>query len=407
MERPSLSVADVIRAHGDEFLAERGDAVSPAQLRVLDDLALCRTSKLGGHVYRCESCGEQRIAYNSCRNRHCPSCLGQRSAEWLEARVQELLPVEYSHVVFTVPQEVSALALGNKKVVYSLLFSAAAETLKTIASNPRHLGAEIGFFAVLHTWTQTLQHHPHVHCVVPSGGLSPDRSRWISGRPRYFLPVRVLSRLFRGKLLHALKKAAEEGQLTFGGSTEYLSDTRAFDRWIARLFKHEWVVYSKPPFGSPQQVLKYLARYTHRVAISDSRLVSMVNRRLTLRYRDRTRGNKARTMTLDTSDFLRRLLLHVLPKGFVRIRYYGFLANGVRKKMLERCRELLGEPEVELPLDPDASADVDHDVMGDSESSSLPRCPVCKGRMVSLGTVDPHDEPRWLELRTTNHEDTS
>jgi len=272
MVRPSLSVADVIRAHVDEFLAERGAAVSPAQRRVLRDLAACRTSVLGGHIYKCDSCGEERIGYNSCGNRHCPICLGHRSAEWLDARVQELLPVAYSHVVFTVPEEVAALALGNKKAVYSLLFSAAAQTLKTIASNPRHLGAEIGFFAVLHTWTQTLQHHPHIHCVVPSGGLSPDGSRWIPSKPSFFLPVRVLSRLFRGKLLDALCRAAAKGQLRFGGSTKDLQDDQAFARWIAALHKQEWVVYAKPPFGSPEQTLKYLARYTHRVAISNQRL---------------------------------------------------------------------------------------------------------------------------------------
>jgi len=400
MERPSLSVADVIRAHVDEFLAERGAAVSPAQRRVLRDLAACRTSVLGGHIYKCDSCGEKRIGYNSCWNRHCPTCLGHRSAEWLEARVRELLPVEYSHVVFTVPEEIAALALGNKKVVYSLIFSAAAQTLKTIASNPRHLGAEIGFFAVLHTWSQTLQHHPHIHCVIPAGGLSPDGSRWIPSKPRFFLPVRVLSRLFRGKLLDGLKKAASTGQLRFGGSTKHLADPQTFTRWIASLYKQDWVVYCKPPFGSPEQTLKYLARYTHRVAISNQRLVSMDERRVTFRYRDGSRGDKTRTMTLDTSEFLRRFLLHVLPKRFVRIRYFGFLANCHRKKKLARCRELLGEIEVELPLDPDEDEAPDGD--GDSATDRTKpgcRCPVCKtGRMVRIGSVGPHLESRWLEL---------
>ena len=402
MERPSLSVADVIRAHVGEFLAERGDAVSPAQRRVLRDLAACRTSAIGGHIYECDTCGEQRIGYNSCCNRHCPTCLGQRSAKWLEARLQELLPVEYSHVVFTVPDEVAALALGNKKVVYSLIFSAAAQTLKTIASNPRHLGAEIGFFAVLHTWSQTLQHHPHIHCVVPAGGLSSDGSRWIPSKPRFFLPVRVLSRLFRGKLLDGLKQAACNGELRFGGSTEHLADQPTFARWLASLFKQDWVVYCKPPFGSPEQTLKYLARYTHRVAISNQRLVSMDERRVTFRYRDWSRGDKTRMMTLDTSEFLRRFLLHVLPKGFVRIRYFGFLANGHRKKKLARCRELLGEFEVELPLDPgeDEAPDVD----GENATDALTRvcrCPVCKtGRMVRIVRVGPHCESDWPGLRS-------
>ena len=402
MERPSLSVADVISAHVDEFLAERGDAVSPAQRRVLRDLAACRTSILGGHLYKCDSCGETRIGYNSCWNRHCPTCLGHRSAEWLEARVRELLPVEYSHVVFTVPEEVAALALGNKKVVYGLLFSAVAQTLKTIASNPRHLGAEIGFFAVLHTWTQTLQHHPHIHCVIPSGGLSPDGSRWISSKPGFFLPVRVLSRLFRGKFLDALGRAAAKGQLRFGGSTEGLADEQTFSRWIASRYKQDWVVYCKPPFGSPEQTLKYLARYTHRVAISNQRLVSMDERKVAFHYRDRSRADKTRTMTLDTSEFLRRFLLHVLPKRFVRIRYFGFLANGHRKKKLALCRELLGEVDVELPLEPDEGEDPDIEGLDGTDISTTGcRCPVCKtGRMVRIGSIGPHRKPRWLELRS-------
>jgi len=268
-------MADVIRAHGDEYITRRRGSVTPAQFRVLDDLSACRTSALGGHVYQCDQCGAERIAYNSCRNRHCPSCLGSRSAAWLDARRLQLLPVPYAHVVFTLPAEVSALALGNKKVAYGLLLKASADTLKQIAADPRHLGAEIGFLSVLHTWTQTLLHHPHVHCVVPAGGLAPGGTHWLKSRARFFLPVRVLSRLFRGKLLARLDQARTQGEVRFGGSTTLLEDDRMWARWLAARHRQEWVVYVKPPFGSPDQVLKYLARYTHRVAISDARLVSM------------------------------------------------------------------------------------------------------------------------------------
>ena len=334
MKGPPLSVADVIRRHGPAFIATRGSRITKAQRITLVKLAACRTALLGGHVYRCDSCGEERIAYNSCRDRHCPSCLAHRSADWLRARMQELLPVPYFHVVFTVPDRVAALALGNKKVVYAILFRAAAETLIEVAKNPKHLGADIGFLSVLHTWSQTLVHHPHVHCVVPAGGLTPERDRWIASRPRFFLPVRVLSRVFRGKFIAALRRAFARGELAFAGITAQLADPKRFERWVRKLYKVEWVVYSKRPFGSAEQVLKYLAAYTHRVAISNRRILAIDDRTVTFRYRDRSAPARSRAMTVDAHEFIRRFLLHVLPKGFTRIRYFGFLANRVRKQNL-------------------------------------------------------------------------
>jgi len=347
-ESPTLG--DVVRRFGPALLTERGDAVTPAQRAVMSALSRCRTATLGGHVYRCDHCGAERLAYNACRDRHCPACLGHKRAAWLEARTAELLPVPYFHVVFTVPAEVAALALGNKKVLYGILFRAATQTLQRLARDRRHLGATIGFLAVLHTWTQTLRHHPHVHCVVPGGGLAPDGTRWIPSRARFFLPVRVLSRLFRGQFRALLAQAAARGELRFAGRTAALRDPGAWARFLARIRHQDWVVYAKPPFGSPAQVLKYLARYTHRVAISNRRIVSLTAERVSYRYRDRTRGNAPRTMTLAGVEFLRRFLLHVLPKGFVRIRHFGFLAPRARRK-LARCRALL-HAATPAPCDP-------------------------------------------------------
>jgi len=321
-------------------------------------LGSCRTPALGGHVHACDQCGAEHVLYNSCRSRHCPSCLGHKSAEWLDARAEDLLPVPYFHVVFTLPEQISAIALGNKKLVYGLLFKAATETLSEIARDPKHLGAEIGFVAVLHTWTQTLLHHPHVHCVVPGGGLSPDGKRWLSSRANFFLSVRVLSRLFRGKFLALMTQTFEAGELRLKGSTAHLSDPVAWSRFRGEMHAKEWVVYSKPPFGSPELVLKYLARYTHRVAISNSRIVSMTDTHVRFRYRDRARGDVTRTMTLDGVEFLRRFLLHLLPKGFVRIRHYGLLSNRSRKSKLAVCRALLGPvAEPSSPPEPDVTDD--------------------------------------------------
>jgi hypothetical protein len=335
----ALTLGDVIRRFGPALLDQRGAMVTPAQRAVLSTLGRCHTAALGGHLYRCDTCGAERPAYNSCGNRHCPSCLGHKSAKWLEERAAELLPVPYFHVVFTVPAEVAALALGNKKAVYSILFRAASETLLEAARNPEHIGADIGFLAILHTWTQTLLHHPHIHCIVPGGGISPDGTRWVKSRDDFFIHFLVLSRLFRGKFLAYLVEAARAGALRFAGATAPLATSAGFAAFVEDQRAKDWVVYAKPPFGSPEQVLKYLARYTHRVAISDRRILDIQDAGVTFRYRDNARGPQV--MTLDGVEFLRRFLLHVLPTGFVRIRYFGLLANRGRAQNLDRCRALL------------------------------------------------------------------
>lgn len=370
--------------------------MTPAQHAVLLTLGRCHTAALGGHLYRCDDCGAERPAYNSCGNRHCPSCLGHRSAEWLAERAAELLPVPYFHVVFTLPTEVAALALGNKKVVYSILFRAASETLLQVAQDRRHLGATLGFLAILHTWTQTLQHHPHVHCIVPAGGLSPDRSRWVSARKRFLVPIRVLSRVYRGKFLAYLTEAARAGELKFAGVTAPLAHPSAFAAFVREQRGKEWVVYAKAPFGSPEQVLKYLARYTHRVAISDRRLQTIDGDAVRFSYRDRTDGSRQRVMTLDGVEFLRRFLLHVLPKGFVRIRYYGLLANRCRKDNLAHCRQLLSNAQPAalsstLPSTPESS----------NEPPKL--CPCCgSARMRRARELEPIPVPAldaWPPIR--------
>lgn len=317
-----------------------GLRLTEPQLRVLRNIVACRTEALGGHLQQCDSCGHERPAYNSCRNRHCPKCLGSQRAQWLEDRQAELLPVPYFHAVFTMPHELSKLTLQNKKELYGILFRATSETLSTIASDEKHLGARIGFIAVLHTWGQTLQAHPHVHCVIPGGGLSPDGTRWISAREKYLLPVAVLRKLFRGKFLAYLRKAYADGALRLDGSLHALADPAAFAALCNRLQAKHWVVYLKEPFGGPEQVLKYLARYTHRVAISNRRLASFDDQGVTFRYKDYSRGC-TRTMTLEPREFIRRFLLHVLPKGFQRIRHYGLLANRSRRDNITRCRQLL------------------------------------------------------------------
>jgi len=355
-----------MRAHAKELLVRDGNRVTPARRRVLRDLMTCRTAELGGHVERCTSCGETRIAYNSCRNRHCPKCQATRAAAWVASREADLLPVEYFHVVFTVPERIGAVALQNKSATYSILFRAASETLREIAADPRHLGAEIGFLAVLHTWAQNLQHHPHVHCVVPGGGLSLDGQRWIRCRPGFFLPVRVLSRVFRGKFLDFLNRAHQRGRLHFQGGSRALCDRKPFTTLLKACRKQEWVVYAKPPFAGPSAVLKYLSRYTHRVAISNRRLISLENGHVRFRCRDRRHGHRPRTMTLSAVEFLRRFLLHVLPRGFVRIRHYGFLANRARSEKLERCRRALhvqSRPAAVIAPSP----------------TSIPACPRCGG----------------------------
>ena len=334
-------MADVVRAHRDSFIARRGGPLSAAERRVLDAIAACRTAALGGHVERCDACGHLRIAYNSCRNRHCPKCQELARAEWLAEREKEVLPVEYFHVVFTVPHEIGDIALQNKKSLYDILFRASAETLCEIAADPKHLGAQIGFFSVLHTWGQNLEHHPHVHCLISGGGIAPDSSRWISCRPGFFLPVRVLGRLFRGKFLHYLRSAFGEGRLRFHGRLAQLDNLVAFESYLEHASHQDWVVYAKPPFGGPEHVLHYLARYTQSVAISNTRLVSMDGDRVTFRWKDYRHDGRKGTMSLRAVEFLRRFLLHLLPKGFMRVRHYGFLANRCRQKKLQRCRELI------------------------------------------------------------------
>ena len=347
-ERPAVEVADVIREHGNEFTARYGALLTVAQRKALRDLAACRTAALGGHVERCADCGHERIAYNSCRNRHCPKCQALARARWLDRQAAHLLPVEYHHVVFTLPAALGDLVRANPVVLYDLLMRSAAATLREVAANPQRLGASVGVLMVLHTWGQNLHHHPHVHCVVTGGGLSCDATgkvdaspRWLACRPGFFLPVRVLSRVFRGKFLAGLGAAFDQGQLHLPGNLHRVVDPGCRAAWWQTLYAHDWVVYSKRPFGGPAQVLKYLARYTHRVAISNSRLVELRDGRVTFRYKDYADDRRQKTMTLSAGEFLRRFVQHVLPKGFVKIRHYGLLANAQRQARLTVCRRLL------------------------------------------------------------------
>jgi Putative transposase/Transposase zinc-binding domain len=374
--RPPLEVADIFRQHGYDFRLTH--PLSPEQRRVMRAIERCRTAALGGHVEQCDTCGHQRISYNSCRNRHCPKCQSLAQARWLANRMDDLLPVEYFHVVFTLPEQLAALALQNKRVVYNILFSTVAETLRTIAADPEHLGAEIGFLAVLHTWGQTLRHHPHLHCVVPGGGLSADGKSWRSCRQGFFLPVNVLARLFRRLFLQALERAYEKGTLTFHGASAYLAKPLAFNRLCRSLRAREWWVYAKPPFGGPEQVLAYLGRYTHRVAISNHRLLSLKDGKVTFSWKDYRHGQQQSLMMLSTDEFMRRFLLHVLPRGFRRIRQFGLLANRRRREQLARCRQLLGTaiPGTE-PLPSDYKS-LYQTVTGES----LESCPACRsGKM--------------------------
>jgi hypothetical protein len=332
LRRPAPELAEIVRRHRHRL----GD-LSGEQERILRAIASCRTAALGGHVQTCDHCQHQRIAYNSCRNRHCPRCQGSACARWMEDRAAELLPVEYFHVVFTVPETFNALALANKRVVYGVLFDAAAQTLLEVAANPKHLGARVGFIAILHTWGQNLSLHPHLHCVVPGGGVAPD-GRWVACRAGFFLPVRILSRVFRGKFIDLLKRARAAGKLPG------VESDCAFDGLIDASVKNDWVVYAKPPFGGPAQVLKYLSRYTHRIAISNPRLLSVDDKSVTFRLKDYAHNNRPRTMTLDGAEFLRRFLLHAVPRGFMRIRHFGLLANRVRGRNLATCRRLLSSP---------------------------------------------------------------
>ncbi len=374
--RPRLEVAEVFRRCAAEFRKTYG--LSPDQHQVLSALIQCRTAALGGHVDECDQCGERRISYNSCRNRHCPKCQGSQAAEWLDAQRSHLLPVPYAHVVFTLPKLLAPLALQNRRTVYGLLFEATSKTLLEIAADPRHLGARIGFLALLHTWGQKMDHHPHLHFVVPAGGLSLDGTRWVACPPKFFLPVCVLSRVFRGKLLALLAKAFQGGKLAFHGSLEPLAHETAFHRLLAEARSTDWVVYAKPPFGGPEQVLKYLARYTHKVAISNRRLLSFEDGVVRLRYKDYARGNAIRTLRLGALEFTRRFLLHVLPKGFVRIRRYGLLANAQRENNLARCRHHLGaDTPTPESAEPEAPPNTPAEAGTDSHDPCTSPCPVC------------------------------
>ena len=387
MQRPKLEVADIFRRYGQAYRQKFGSWLSTAQRRVMTAIELCRTAALGGHVEKCdnEKCGHIRNSYNSCGDRHCPKCQSLARAEWIQDRQSELINVPYFHVVFTVPEEIAAIALQNKRTVYGILFHATAETLRLIAADPEHLGAEIGFFAVLHTWGQTLVHHPHLHCVVPGGGLSPDGKRWISCRPDFFLPVWVLSRLFRRLFLESLQKAFDGGKLRFSASLELLRDRQAFVRYLAPLKETDWVVYAKRPFAGPQQVLDYVGRYTHRVAISNNRLLDIENDRVRFLWKDYRDNNEQKTMDLSAEEFIRRFLLHVLPDGFQRIRYYGFLSNRHREEKLALCRQLLGMPPSDpCPVTRDERADYCR-LYEQLTGRSLKQCPVCQqGRMVEV-----------------------
>jgi hypothetical protein len=393
MDRPRIEVAEVFRRYGEAYRNEHDGSLSRAQRRVMSAVEVCRTAALGGHVEECdnEDCRHQRISYNSCRNRHCPKCQSLARAEWIEDREAEVLDCEYFHVVFTVPEEIAAIAYQNKRVVYGILFQAAAETLRTIAADSKHLGAEIGFFGVLHTWGQNLLHHPHLHFVVAGGGIAPEGDRWIFCRSGFFVPVRVLSRLFRRLFLEALQKAFDSGKLKFFSSLESLQDREAFIRYLAPVRKAEWVVYAKPPFAGPQQVLDYVGRYTHRVAISNDRLLDIENGEVRFRWKDYRDNNRQKTMMLTADEFIRRFLLHALPDGFQRIRYYGFLGNRYRKQKLALCRQLLAMPENERP-ETDPSSDY-RDLYEELTGSSLWKCPVChKGCMHVIGVLESADK---------------
>ncbi|KVO84247.1 transposase [Burkholderia ubonensis] len=393
MMRAALELADVLRRHGPTYRDVHADSLSRAQRRVMSAIEQCRTAVLGGHVEQCDTCGHQRIAYNSCRNRHCPKCQSLARAQWLDDRQSDLLPVPYFHVVFTIPEQIASIAFQNKGVVYDILFQATAETLHTIAADPRHLGAIIGFIAILHTWGQNLVHHPHLHCVVPGGGLAPDGTRWVACKPGFFLPVRVLSRLFRRLFLERLQHAFDVGDLRFFSSLAHLAERGEFARYLAGLRHAEWVVYAKEPFGGSQQVLDYLGRYTHRVAISNNRLVGLSEGHVTFRWKDYRHPGRARVMRLDAHEFIRRFLLHVLPRGLQRIRHYGLLSNRLRESQLVVCRQLLDvAPTSEARSAPEPDY---RDRYEKLTGRSLYTCPVCtRGRMHCIDRLFPGAAPR-------------
>ena len=377
-----LEVADVFRQHEQEFLARWGHSLSPQQRKAFRDICACQTAALGARVEQCDQCFYQNTRFNSCRNRHCPKCQSSARDNWLARTAKELLPVPYSHVVFTLPGQLSALVLQNPKLIYRLLFRSVSGTLLTVARDPRLLGAQLGFLAVLHTWNQRMLHHPHLHCLVPAGGLAPDRSRWIRCRKRFFLPAEVLKRKFRGKFLALLAAAFRRHKLRLSGQLQSLQRPEAFARFLRELRRPKWVVEVRPPFGGPQHVLQYLARYTHRVAISNGRLIEMRDGQVTFRWRDSADHNKQKLMTLDAIEFMRRFLLHILPPGFVKIRHFGFLANCKRGPALQLCETLLNVP-------PPAQS-----LTTRQENAIARRCPRCVvGTLCVLG---------WIPAGTTN-----
>jgi len=390
MGRASLEVANILLRFGGAWRRAHAGHVSLGQLKAMSAIETCRTAALGGHVERCEDCDHSRIAYNSCRNRHCPKCQGAAAKDWLAARQADLLPVGYFHLVFTLPAEIADIAYHNKSVVYDLLFRTSSETLLTIAADPKHLGARIGITAVLHSWGSAMTHHPHVHMIVPGGGISPDGARWVHCRSGFLLPVRVLSRLFRRLLLSRLTDAHRAGKLAFFGELAHLGDPQAFAAFLAPLWAKDWFVYAKPPFAGPEAVLAYLSRYTHRVAIANSRLISLDEKGVTFRYKDYRRNGRERqrTMTLEPGEFIRRFLLHVLPKGFHRIRHYGLLASATRKANIVRARELLAAPEPETVPDDITSAATT------TPADYRPPCPRCGGRMIIVETFERGAQPR-------------
>ncbi len=390
MPRPKLEAADIFRAHGSAYRRENVGHLNLPQLKVMSAIETCRTAALGGHVSACTRCGHQHIAYNSCRNRHCPKCQGAAAQDWMLARMEDLLPVEYFHMVFTLPAQIADIAYQNKAAVYGLLFKASTQTLLTIAADPKHLGAKIGMTSVLHTWGSAMTHHPHVHVIVPGGGISPDGTRWIGCRSGFFLPVKVLSRLFRRLFLEGLARLHEAGKLRFFGDLAKLADPEAFAAHLAPLRKTDWVVYAKPPFGGPEAVLAYLSRYTHRVAISNHRLVSADRDAVVFRWKDYRikRGDRMKVMRLPTHEFIRRFLIHVLPSGFHRIRHAGFLANGIRQDRIERVKRLLdAEP------DPDETSDEGSNDYVDDPNAHL-SCPKCGGAMIVIETFTRGQTPK-------------
>jgi len=396
--RPALEVADIFRRHGDAFRAAQGNRLAHGQRRVMGAIEACRTATLGGHVERCDECGIVRIAYNSCRDRHCPKCQGLARAQWLADRQADLLPVPYFHVVFTVPSPIAAIALQNKAIVYDILLSTAAETIRIIGADLQHLGGETGIIAILHTWGQTLMHHPHAHCVVPGGGLAPD-GRWIGCRPNFFLPVNVLSRLYRRLFLQRLQAAFDRQELVLSGNLERLTQPAAFARHLRALHNVEWVVYAKRPFGGPRQVLEYLGRYTHRVAIANNRLLACENGHVSFRWKDYRADNKSKVMMLGADEFIRRFLLHVLPKGFRRIRHFGFLANACRASKLAAIRAAL-----QAPQPPPTTKHNDYrEHYAVLTGRRIDLCPVCGGCMIEVGLWPQSSSPH----RTAPYCDTS